>query len=372
MRVLNISYSDSQGGAAIAASQWHNMISDIDGIYSELWVCDKKSNHFNVFDKRKLWAKLIGLKPFKAFSVLTSKVITQKRKAKGLTTLQYFSQLSVNEINASGFDYVHLHWVGFETISCKSMLKINVPIIITLHDNWFINAYHHLGLVKEFSDSFNFKAKLELNHRARLIALSHIQKAQIEKSALSSHAQLHCIGHFVDEDVFGVHNTHNEEPFILVGGSFPFQKEKGGEDLVQFIELCQARGISLKIFGTTEIKKIGKVEYLGIIDKNELAEKMASALVYINFSLQESFSLTALEALASGTPVIGRRVGAIPEMVVEGQTGYLFSSINEVMGCYRKVLTIPRESWRKSCKDRYREYFSKVKVIDKAKLLYGV
>lgn len=43
-------------------------------------------------------------------------------------------------------------------------------------------------------------------------------------------------------------------------------------------------------------------------------------------SLSESFCLAALEAMACGVPVLATKVGGLPEVVIHGQTGYLFSS----------------------------------------------
>lgn len=61
-------------------------------------------------------------------------------------------------------------------------------------------------------------------------------------------------------------------------------------------------------------------------------------------STREGFGLVVAEALWKGRPVVGSRVGGIPLQVVDGQTGYLVSSVEE---CAEKILYLlqhPEES----------------------------
>ena len=44
----------------------------------------------------------------------------------------------------------------------------------------------------------------------------------------------------------------------------------------------------------------------------------------------EVFGLVAIEALAAGTPAIVRRLGALPELIEEGRTGYTYSTDDEL------------------------------------------
>lgn len=63
------------------------------------------------------------------------------------------------------------------------------------------------------------------------------------------------------------------------------------------------------------------VHFLGRID--DIAPLLASADLFLLPSNRESFGLSALEALASGVPVIGCNVGGLPEVVRDGETGML-------------------------------------------------
>jgi glycosyltransferase involved in cell wall biosynthesis len=77
-----------------------------------------------------------------------------------------------------------------------------------------------------------------------------------------------------------------------------------------------------------------RVEFLGAIDDDELACRYQAAAVLVIPSVErtwygrpvavsELLGLVALEAMASGTPVIASRVGGLPEIVEDGVTGYL-------------------------------------------------
>jgi glycosyltransferase involved in cell wall biosynthesis len=64
-----------------------------------------------------------------------------------------------------------------------------------------------------------------------------------------------------------------------------------------------------------------RVHFLGKIDN--VAPLLASADLFLLPSASESFGLSALEALASGVPVIGTNAGGVPEVVRDGETGVL-------------------------------------------------
>ena len=73
-----------------------------------------------------------------------------------------------------------------------------------------------------------------------------------------------------------------------------------------------------------EVEKLGltpRTRFLGKVE--DVAEVLRWADLYLLPSQSESFGLSALEALATGVPVIGTRVGGLPEVVEDGVNGVL-------------------------------------------------
>jgi D-inositol-3-phosphate glycosyltransferase len=68
------------------------------------------------------------------------------------------------------------------------------------------------------------------------------------------------------------------------------------------------------------------VTFLGPQTRSELAKLMREALVVLVPSHSETFGLVALEAEASGTPVIAAAAGGLREAVAHGETGQLMDS----------------------------------------------
>ena len=62
--------------------------------------------------------------------------------------------------------------------------------------------------------------------------------------------------------------------------------------------------------------------------------KAAAVLFLINWC--EPFGLVAVEAQASGTPVIATRYGALPEIIREGQTGFVIDSVDQAAGAVER------------------------------------
>jgi len=97
----------------------------------------------------------------------------------------------------------------------------------------------------------------------------------------------------------------------------------------------------LKVVGTGpkegELKAFAKnngmknVAFLGYKTGKELTDLVSNAyFVIVPSEWYENNPMTIIEAYSEGTPVIGARIGGIPEIVVDGQTGFQFESGNVV------------------------------------------
>ncbi len=84
-------------------------------------------------------------------------------------------------------------------------------------------------------------------------------------------------------------------------------------------------------------RKMGvNVRFLGYVDHGKLPILMRACDLLLHMPRFEGYGLVVLEALASGTPVVARRVGAIPEILVDG--GVLVNSVEEAASAVEDLL----------------------------------
>jgi glycosyltransferase involved in cell wall biosynthesis len=96
------------------------------------------------------------------------------------------------------------------------------------------------------------------------------------------------------------------------------------------------------------------VEFLGEIDQTEKDEFLGQARALI-FPIRwpEPFGLVMAEAMATGTPVIGSRFGAVPEVVEDGVTGFFCDSFEEMVLAASRMLELDRETCRRRVEERF-------------------
>ena len=128
----------------------------------------------------------------------------------------------------------------------------------------------------------------------------------------------------------------HDEPVVLFVGAM--HRRKGADVLARAIPLLGDVPARFRFAGPAgsldeEVRSIvagagigERVEFLGELTFDEVAPTMAAAdvLVFPTVWGTEGFGMVAAEAMACGVPVVGSRIGAIPEVVLDGRTGLLF------------------------------------------------
>ncbi len=164
-----------------------------------------------------------------------------------------------------------------------------------------------------------------------------------------------------------------EEYFLMVGRMMKYKRM----DLV--IKAFNELKLPLKIVGRGmergSLQKIAgpNIEFLGHVSDERLKDIYSKAQAFL-FPQEEDFGIVAIEALASGRPVIAYRAGDIVEHVEEGKTGVFFEkqTVDNVVNAVKhfRTLTFDPEYIRKTSLEFKRENFqNKIKnfVEDKYK-----
>ena len=138
--------------------------------------------------------------------------------------------------------------------------------------------------------------------------------------------------------------------FLYFGRLAP---EKGVATLMRAAKVA---GVKLKIAGTGPIEAelhalqaelAGDIEFLGYRSGAELHALIREArAVVLPSEWYENAPMSVLESFALGTPVVGARIGGIPEMVVEGETGWTFESRNtdDLAALLSRLVAMPAEN----------------------------
>jgi glycosyltransferase involved in cell wall biosynthesis len=93
-----------------------------------------------------------------------------------------------------------------------------------------------------------------------------------------------------------------------------------------------------------ELNLTNHVEFLG--ERSDVSQLLPQAGFFVSSSRTEGISLTLLEAMAVGLPVVATRVGGNPEIVVEGKTGRLVQPQSpEALALAMRDLLKDQEGW---------------------------
>lgn len=122
---------------------------------------------------------------------------------------------------------------------------------------------------------------------------------------------------------------------------------------------------------TDEIKPLidgQQIVYIGEIGDAEKDKIYGEAIGFLNpIKWNEPFGLVMAESLAAGTPVISFRNGAAPEIIVDGENGYLVDSVDQMVEKIQHIQKIDR----KKCRERVEKLFTIEKMVDGYESVYS-
>jgi glycosyltransferase involved in cell wall biosynthesis len=176
-----------------------------------------------------------------------------------------------------------------------------------------------------------------------------------------------------------------DQPVILLVAANVNNRTKGMTTALSALQNNLARPFTLLTVGSpfpnSVLQQYGLADravQLGRLDdRSLLAAAYGAAMVTLVPSLAESFCLVAAESIACGTPVIASNVTALPDLVREGQTGFLagVEDVASFSGKLRVILEMSAADYarlRESSRDFSREkFFSFTTWLDAYTTLYN-
>ena len=162
-------------------------------------------------------------------------------------------------------------------------------------------------------------------------------------------------------------NIHSNLIFLYLGGISHISAPVHGMNFKGILTLVEAWDLLLKnfqhiptsiklyiggpnteknLFILERIKSIqgsSQIEIIGSLTSDEVKDYMQKSAVIIIPSMAEGLPNVAMEAAATGRPVIASRVGGIPELVVHNKTGLLFEAgnIQDLTNCMKQFIDNP-------------------------------
>ena len=243
--------------------------------------------------------------------------------------------LHISEVfeRAADFDLIHNHY-DFLPLTYSALVK--TPVVTTIHG---------------FSSPSIIPVYKKYNAQSHYVAISEADKSP----ELDYIATIH---HGIDIAQF---------PFLEAEGKYLlfFGRIHPDKGVREAINVAQRVGIKLVIAGIIQDQDYfaaevephidgSTVEYLGSVGPDQRASVMGHALALLHLiSFEEPFGLSMVESMACGTPVIAFACGSIPEIIRDGETGYIVEDIEHAVDAVAALQSIDRSACREDVEQRF-------------------
>ncbi|MFQ5432252.1 MAG: glycosyltransferase [Nitrospinota bacterium] len=241
---------------------------------------------------------------------------------------------------ADEFDIIHNQF-DFLPLTYTAMTK--TPVVTTIHG---FSSPKILPVYRKYNDSVYYVA---ISDADRSPDLSYIATVR----------------HGIDIESF----TFNPVPgeYILFFGRFHW--DKGAKEAIEIAKktgrrLILAGIIQDEAYFNREVKPHiddKQIVYAGTAGPEKRDELLGNALALLHpINFEEPFGLSVVESMACGTPVIAFNKGSMPELIIEGKTGFLVRNVDEAAEAVSRIKSIGR----KECRTRVEERFTADRMAD--------
>lgn len=272
--------------------------------------------------------------------------------------------ISVDELNHSDSDIIHLHWISNNALGIGDIAEIRKPIVWTLHDSWPVcGTEHHPDILhgdRRYQTGYTAANRPAASRgidwdkwvwrrkkhcwrhlTVHFVAPSHWECDILRKSALFGRQTCQRIPNPLDQSIYRPQDQKccrerfgiaSDKKVILFGAQSVHDPNKGMHLLHQalriIIESNPPGQYHLVTFGYSDgmqnpLPTIDRTDLGEIREETAMAELYNAADVFVCPSIIDNFPNTCMEALSCGTPVAAFAVGGLPDMVRQQQNGYL-------------------------------------------------
>jgi alpha-maltose-1-phosphate synthase len=242
-------------------------------------------------------------------------------------------------------DVVHCHtWYSMMGGLWVKILN-GIPLVITTHSLEPLRPWKEEQLGRGYQLSLWIE-RTGLNSADAVIAVSEVMKHEVLECYDLDERKVHVIYNGIDVDVFRPQDSEpvlrkygipTDRPYLLFVGRIT--RQKGVLHLVEALNHVAPELQAVLLAGAPDTEEIG-LEMEAAVSKlkesrpgvhwipqmlavPELMRFYSGATLFVCPSIYEPFGIINLEAMACACPVVASRVGGIPEVVTDGETGYL-------------------------------------------------
>lgn len=261
--------------------------------------------------------------------------------------------LALNKIFSAEKPDILQHQTGVDYLSAVSgyvAKKRHIPSIIKFAGDF---VWERIAPTKDIAYEKIFKSSIyaimltalqrwTLSNYTFIWAMSKYQQDILVKYHRVSESKIFYLPNFIDFKSLAIKTEYsNRTESVKLLCVSRFAKWKKLENLLLAVSKIDKSKYSLEIIGGEDnfygekleimISKLGlnnNVALRGAVSPVEMKQEYKKNDIFVFPTIHEPLGLVVVEAMAVGLPVVASRTGGIPEMIVDGETGYLVESNN--------------------------------------------